>query len=138
MLLIKSKKIRITIYICLITAIIVWTFIIGIQTNMHKILPHPDVRHTNAIGIAISGLQYGSEGYVGYKKVLNTLWNNGMNLTELQAYSISNLGSKENLDTLNLAISKALNIDNVSSEGDVEGKFKPGAAPSHSAYRRSW
>ena len=64
--------------IALILGVVSYTFVQSKQRGMHETIPHPIGRHRMLIGIAISDLQYGLKGYIGYDKVNNTLANNGM------------------------------------------------------------
>ena len=90
----------------LIFFIIIYTVIFCIKNEMHHSIAGPIDYYPEAISIAISGLTYNLDGYVGYNKVYETLINSGM------------MGSFfNNEEILNYAILEARKLNDVSSGG---------------------
>lgn len=64
-------------WILLAVFIMAATFSTAIEKKMHQQIPEPFGQYRQYIAIAISNLQYGLKGYVGYKRVFDVLRKNG-------------------------------------------------------------
>ena len=116
--------------IALILGVVSYTFVQSKQRGMHETIPHPIGRHRMLIGIAISDLQYGLKGYIGYDKVNNTLANNGMstNSEVLNNYSTTIDEILNNEKILNDSIKRSLNLDVSSSNKYMISREDKGGA----------
>lgn len=107
------------IYIFLILGILTSTFMQAKEKGMHQTLPEAVSRHVNSLGIAISELRYGLRGYQGYRRVLNTLSDNGItkDTAVLSNYDKTFEAVLKDPNILNRAIGKAVSVADAASEG---------------------
>jgi hypothetical protein len=112
------KNYKVIIIVFLIIGMLISTFVYSIQNGMHHTVTKGF--HTKTIAIAISKLKFGLTGYQGYSKIYNILTANGMPgfpPEVLAKYKMSVHEILTNADILNNAIKMAINVDNVSGEG---------------------
>lgn len=107
-----ERRYKVSIYLALILGMLVYTFTLSTQNDMHQTFPGPVHYHTLSIGIAISELRYGLTGYRGYDKVYRALRDNGMpqDPAIVKSYGVT-------IEKLNDAIKTALDVKDVSSGG---------------------
>jgi hypothetical protein len=108
-----SKKRRNGICGLIVLSLLVFTFVYSLYKDMHKTVPEALGRHSASIGIAISGLEYGIDGYMGYGAVLNRLSEKGMTNDRkiAEQYGMTVEQILTNGPVLNAAIQATLSLD---------------------------
>ena len=113
-----KKSHKVIAFISLIIGVLISTFVYSIQNGMHQTVTSGF--HSTTMAIAISHLKYGLTGYRGYQKVYKTLKDNGMPgapQSLLDKYKMTAREILTNADILNNAIKMAIDVDDVSREG---------------------